>query len=150
MRIKGVHWFGFETNVFSVHSLWSVSIYSLFKFMAYNKFNAVRVPLSLELVLKFEKTKSTGINTSMNPTLSDVASDILFDIFIQKCKEYGLLVLLDMHLHKASSVIEDLWWTSEYGEGLLSGKNWSKGTNLKHMCLHAILKMNLMAEQLGR
>ena len=122
MRIKGVNWFGFETNIYTVHGLWSVSMDSLFKFLKDNRFNAIRVPVSLEMVLKMDELKSTGIDTTVNPALAGVTASKALDVFIAKCKDNGMLVLLDMHVHTASGPIEDLWWTNTYSE-----KDWMDG-----------------------
>jgi endoglucanase len=121
-RIKGVNWFGFETNIYTVHGLWSVSMDSLFKFLKDNRFNAIRVPVSLEMVLKMDELKSTGIDTTVNPALAGVTASKALDVFIAKCKDNGMLVLLDMHVHTASGPIEDLLWTNTYSE-----KDWIDG-----------------------
>jgi endoglucanase len=122
IRLKGVNWFGFETNIYTVHGLWSVSMDSLFKFLKDNAFNAVRLPISLELVSKLDTVFSSGIDTSANPSLTNVTAGKVLDVFIQKCKDYDMLVLLDMHVHKASGPIEDLWWNAQYTE-----KDWIDG-----------------------
>lgn len=116
VQIKGINWFGFETNIYTLHGLWSVSMDSLFTFLKKNKFNAIRLPVSLEMVLGMDTLKSTSINTQENPKLVGATAGKAFDIVVSKCKEYGMLVLLDMHVHKASGPIEDLWWTHEYTE----------------------------------
>lgn len=116
IRIKGVNWFGFETNIFTVHGLWAVSMDSIFTFLNKNKFNAIRLPIALELVLKMDAIQPSGIDFSQNPTLQGLTVGRLLDLFIRKCRQYNMLVMLDMHVHKSQGPIEDLWYTGEYSE----------------------------------
>ncbi len=123
-KLKGVNWFGFETNIYTVHGLWSVSMDSLFAFLKQNKFNAIRVPIALELVQNLDKYRPSGIDFSKNPTLQNLTAGQLLDKFISKCREYSLLVLLDMHTHKSSGAIEPLWWVENFER---SERDWING-----------------------
>jgi endoglucanase len=116
IRIKGVNWFGFETNIYTVHGLWSVSMDSLFKFLEKNKFNAIRLPIALELVLKMDQLRPSGIDFSKNKELENLTVGQLLDVFIRKCRQYNMLVMLDMHVHKSQGPIEELWYTNEFSE----------------------------------
>lgn len=49
--LKGASWFGFETGVSTVHGLWAVDYKFIVNFLANNKFNAVRLPFSLDMVM---------------------------------------------------------------------------------------------------
>lgn len=117
IRLKGSSFFGFETNIYTVHGLWATSKDDIFKFLAKNKFNAIRIPLALELVLKMDQLRPSGIDFSKNPTLRNMTVGQLLDAFIKKCREYNMLVMLDMHLHKSHGPIEELWYTPEFSEG---------------------------------
>ncbi len=116
IRLKGCNFFGFETNIFTAHGLWATSMDSIFSFLARNKFNAVRVPIALELVHKMDKVKPTGIDFSKNPELKDMTAGQVLDRFIKKCRDYNMLVMLDMHVHKSQGKIEELWYTEEFSE----------------------------------
>lgn len=48
--MKGVSWFGFETETFAPHGLWSQSLNSMLDFVKNNNFNAIRLPFSMEMV----------------------------------------------------------------------------------------------------
>jgi len=116
--LKGINYFGFETNISCPHGIWSVSLDTLLDFIKRNQFNAIRVPISLQAVLTMETLKPQSINTSANPSLADSNLTVakLLDTFVQKCRSRGLLILLDMHVHTPGGPIEESWTTSKYSE----------------------------------
>jgi endoglucanase len=116
VHIKGANWFGLETDVYSLHGLWSVSFDSVLSFLSDNKFNALRVPLSVELVEKLTTDKMKSISGSANPGLVDMTIEAFLDHLFKKCAEKGILVMLDMHLLKASASIPELWYSSDFPE----------------------------------
>ncbi len=118
IRLKGINYFGFETDISCPHGLWSVSLESLLDFIKVNNFNATRVPISLAAVLNMENLVPKGINTTANPNLQNAALTVakLLDLFIHKCRARGLLVLLDMHTHIPGGCIEESWVSSQYQE----------------------------------
>jgi endoglucanase len=114
VHIKGTNWFGLETDTYSLHGLWSVSLDSILGFLSDNDFNAVRIPLSVELVEKLKTDKIKSV--SANPGLVDMTIEAFLDHVFKKCAEKGILVMLDMHLLKASAPIPELWYSSEFPE----------------------------------
>jgi endoglucanase len=58
VHIKGANWSGLETTDFVLHGLWSVSLDSILGFLSANKFNALRLPVSVDLVEKLKRSKS--------------------------------------------------------------------------------------------
>lgn len=116
IRIKGCNYFGFETNIYTVHGLWATSLDNILGFIQRNKFNAIRVPIALELVFKMDALRPGGIDYTQNPGLQNLTVGKLLDRFIQKCREYNMLVMLDMHVHKSQGPIEELWHTIEFDE----------------------------------
>jgi endoglucanase len=125
VHIKGANWSGLETPDFVLHGLWSVSLDSILSFLKDNDFNALRIPVSVELVEKLSTVKvnhsSARPNASTNPDLVDMTIQAFLDHLFKKCAEKGILVMLDMHRLKASEVLPPLWYNAEYSEGRLNG-----------------------------
>lgn len=42
-HLKGINWFGFETDLCNLHGLWSVSMEQLLDFCARHRFNAGQI-----------------------------------------------------------------------------------------------------------
>jgi endoglucanase len=116
VRIKGTNWFGLETDIYSLHGLWAVSFDSILGFISDNKFNALRIPVSVELVEKLKTDKIKSISGSANPDLADMTIEAFLDYVFKKCAEKGILVMLDMHLLKASASIPELWYSPDVPE----------------------------------
>ena len=45
INIRGVNWFGFETNVNVIHGLWIRSINNILDWFVTNGFNAIRIQM---------------------------------------------------------------------------------------------------------
>lgn len=107
--LKGVNWFGFETETFSPHGLWAANMDYLIDFMKKEKFNAIRIPFSTEFVEKMDTAPPLAIDFSKNPELRGKTSGQVMDALIRKCRRRGIVVLLDMHRFKGSEGIPPLW-----------------------------------------
>jgi endoglucanase len=120
VHIKGTNWFGLETPDGVLHGLWSVSLDSILAFLSANKFNAVRIPVSVELVEKLKTGKVTDSgaapNKSTNPDLMNMTIETFLELVFKKCAEKGILVMLDMHRQQASDVLPPLWYSAGYDE----------------------------------
>ncbi len=73
-HLKGVNWFGFETDICNLHGLWSISMGSLLDFCATNRFNALRIPFSCELAKQLDSRQPGGMNDHANPDLKGLTS----------------------------------------------------------------------------
>jgi len=114
--LKGVNWFGFETETFSPHGLWSQSMDYLLGFLHDNKFNAIRVPFSVEFVEKMDTQIPLGIDISKNPFLHRKSCGEVLDVLVEKCKRKGILVMPDMHRMQSNGGIPPLWYDGAYTE----------------------------------
>ena len=65
--LKGASWFGFETGTSVTHGLWAVDYKFIIDFLANNHFNAVRLPFSLDMVLKNPSPTSISYSCKNNP-----------------------------------------------------------------------------------
>jgi endoglucanase len=116
VNIKGANWFGFETEVFCLHGLWSVSMTSLLDFLQMNKFNALRIPLSVEAIFGLDTLKCKAINTSANPNMVDWTAGKLLDHLVVECSKRGILVMPDIHRMVGTGFITELWYDDQNNE----------------------------------
>lgn len=114
--LKGVNWFGFETETFCPHGLWSTSMDYLLNFLQKEKFNAIRLPISTEAALNLDTKKPTGIDFSKNPDLRGKTAGEVLDIFVRKCRNRGILVMPSMHRFESTAGIPELWYSEKYPE----------------------------------
>lgn len=114
--LKGVNWFGFETETFSPHGLWSTSMDYLLDFLKREKFNAIRVPFSTEFAEKMDKINPTAIDYSVNPDLKGKTAGQVMDVLVRKCKQRGMYVMPDMHRFEGRGSIPELWYDDKYSE----------------------------------
>jgi endoglucanase len=114
--LKGINWFGFETETFSPHGMWSTSMDYLLDFLQMEKFNALRVPFSTEFAENMDKITPSGIDYVKNPELQGKTAGQVMDILVKKCRERGIYIMPDMHRFKGASGIPQLWYNEEYSE----------------------------------
>jgi endoglucanase len=50
INIKGVSWFGYETNFRLMHGLWKHDVKFFIDILKTNEFNAIRLPISIDLM----------------------------------------------------------------------------------------------------
>lgn len=115
LSIKGVNWFGLETEVYCLHGLWSVSMKSLLDFIQQNGFNAIRVPFSTEVALGLDSIKCKSINTGANQDLVDCTVGQLLDKLVVECHKRGILIMPDMHRFVGTGQITELWYDNKLG-----------------------------------
>jgi aryl-phospho-beta-D-glucosidase BglC (GH1 family) len=122
LSIKGVSWFGFETNANVFHGLWNVDYKYIIDFLANNSFNGVRIPFSLDLVINNPNpnTISYGYcsnNANCNADLKGLTSLQILDKMIAYMGTKGMLVMLDMHSFEPDGASNNgLWYDSSHTE----------------------------------
>lgn len=119
ITLKGVSVFGFETEVYCLHGLWQVSLKSLLDFIKSNKFNAIRIPLSLEVIFGLDTLKCKSINTTVNPDIVDWTPGKLLDTIVSECAKRGILVMPDVHRFTCNGTISELWYDDLHPEDKL-------------------------------
>lgn len=98
ISIKGINWFGFETECNVIHGLWSNSLDFYFDFLSENNFNALRIPISYEMSLNEKQIPTQGcIDYNSNQELQNKNSREILHILFEKAQEHNMLILLDMH-----------------------------------------------------
>jgi endoglucanase len=113
VHLKGVSWFGFETTRRSPHGLWGNANSSFFlDFLAENSFNAMRMPLDLDLMLH----DAPHQHVVDDPNNQMTALEYL-DFLIDECATRGIVILLDMHcLDTGGTNDSPLWFNSKFSE----------------------------------
>ena len=114
--IKGINWFGLENPEFALHGLWSVSMESVLDMLVQHKFNAIRVPFSLEFALGLDTLKCKSINISANPSLAGVTAGIMLDRLCEECAKRNILIMPDFHRFTGDGYITELWYSDEFPE----------------------------------
>lgn len=112
VQLRGVSWFGFDTNNHTVHGLWARNWKEMITQMQSLGFNAVRLPFC---PASLHGTAVNSINYSLNPDLQNLNSQQLMDTIIKEISDRGMYVLLDHHTPNCSN-ITDLWYTGDYSQ----------------------------------
>lgn len=115
--LRGVNWFGFETEIHVVHGLWVRSYRDQLRQIRSLGYNVIRLPFSLA---SLRATSISGVHYGLgaNAELQGRTPLEAMDLVIQAAQEEGLLVLLDNHRANDASIPE-LW----YGDGF-SEQEW--------------------------
>jgi endoglucanase len=112
ITIKGVNWFGFETETRVVHGLWARSMTDMLDQMKSIGFNAVRVPFC---PATFNGAATNSIDYSLNPALQGLSSVQVLDVLATELEKRGMYFLLDHHRPDCLAISE-LWYVNGYTE----------------------------------
>ena len=100
----------------TLHGLWCKPFSSIIDFVAENGFNALRIPVSAELIEGFETIKPSNIDFSQNPQLEGTTAGQQLDFCFLEAAKRGILVLLDLHHQATAKGITELWYDDEWDE----------------------------------
>ncbi|MET4674906.1 endoglucanase [Luteibacter sp. PvP120] len=112
VQLRGVNWFGFDTNVHTVHGLWARNWKDMITQMQGLGFNAVRLPFCPQ---SLSGVAPSSIDYGLNPDLQGLNSLQVMDKVIDELSSRGMYVLLDHHTPDCNAISE-LWYTSSYSE----------------------------------
>jgi endoglucanase len=125
VRLTGVNWFGFETNLKHPHGLWARDCWSMLKEIKDFGFNCIRFPYSNDILLPsatinltaFGTDPYTGI-TPMNQVESTLKTPLqLLDKIVEYCQQLNLKIILDNHSRKSDNFLnEAVWYISSVSE----------------------------------
>lgn len=97
-ELKGINHFGFETNVMAPHGYNVHDIDWYLDFIYTNKFNAIRIPFSYEMVMNINNPFP---NSYMLSQISDKECTTnpgsLLDCIFKKASDRGIVILIDFH-----------------------------------------------------
>ncbi|WP_299834559.1 cellulase family glycosylhydrolase [uncultured Tenacibaculum sp.] len=125
VRLTGVNWFGFETQNYFPHGIWTRDMKSVLQQIKDLGFNTIRVPWCNEMldpgatidIPSYGSDAYTGISP-MNELETTITSPIeLLDVFVQWCQDNDMKIVLDNHSRAADGFLnEAFWYTTEYSE----------------------------------
>jgi endoglucanase len=111
VMLRGVNWFGIETEQHSPHGLWKRDYKEMLAQMRSLGYNVIRLPYGVK---SLRASNVTGIDFSIgsNQELQGKSPVEVMDAVIQEAERQGLLILLDSH-RLNDQRIPELW----YGDG---------------------------------
>ncbi|SFJ09152.1 Calx-beta domain-containing protein [Albimonas pacifica] len=120
VRIAGVNWFGFESDTFAPHGLWTRGYASMMDQMKAEGFNTIRLPFSSEML--HTSAAPNGIDFSQNPDLAGLTPLEILDVIVDYAGQIGMRIILDHHRSTAGAGTSGngLW----YGEGGFTEAGW--------------------------
>jgi endoglucanase len=117
LLLRGVNWFGIETENHAPHGLWTRNYRDLIIQIKDLGYNFIRLPYSVQMM---RDQKVQGIDFNLNPELKDKKPIEIMDAIIQEAGRQGIMVLLDSH-RLNNQRIPELW----YGDGFME-EDWIK------------------------
>ncbi len=112
--LRGVSWFGMETETHLPHGLWARGYKETLQHMHDFGFNLIRLPFSLQ-ALRSRKISGIDFNKGSNGNLKGKTPIEAMDLIIAEARRHGLLVMLDFH-RLNDREIPELWYGDGYTE----------------------------------
>lgn len=109
--LRGVNWFGFETETHAPHGLWARDYKEMLAEIKNLGYNIIRLPYSVQ-GLRSNSISGVDFSIGSNRDFQGKTSLQALDLFIQEADREGLLILLDSH-RLNNQRIPTLW----YGDG---------------------------------
>lgn len=113
VRIAGVNWFGFETDLYAPHGLWVQNYKSMIDQMHSLGYNTIRLPFSNQIL--DDDRRPNGINYGLNEDLQNLSSLQVMDKIIDHAGQNGMKVILVRHRPTADGQ-SALWYNPEIPE----------------------------------
>lgn len=114
IMLKGVNWFGIETETHAPHGLWARDYKDMLAQIKGLGYDSIRLPFSLAS-LRSPEVSGIDFTIGANADLEGKTSLQIMDIVIQEAERQGLLIMLDFH-QLNDRVIPPLWYDDEYTE----------------------------------
>lgn len=110
--LTGANWFGLNCGENALHGLWSADIDEILSSIADHGINCLRMPISTELLLSWMNGKPNAVSSVsagndppyyvINPDFLDASGNLkdsmgIFEVVVQKCKKYGIKIIMDIH-----------------------------------------------------
>jgi endoglucanase len=109
--LRGVNWFGMETDVHVPHGLWVRDYKDMLAQIKTLGYNVIRLPFSVQ-ALRSSNIGAVNFNIGSNKDLQGKTPLQVMDIIIQEAGRQGLYIMLDSH-RLDDYRIPELW----YGDG---------------------------------
>jgi endoglucanase len=109
--LKGVNWFGIETDLHAPHGLENRDYKEMLAQIKSLGFNMIRLPYAVQS-LREQNVRAINFQVGSNQELQNKSPLQIMDAIIQEAEHQGLLILLDSH-RLNDQRIPELW----YGDG---------------------------------
>lgn len=109
--LRGVNWFGLETETQAPHGLWARDYKEMLAQIKSLGYNVIRLPYSVQ-ALRGKSISGVNFDLGSNRELQGKTPIEVMDLIIQEAGRQGLLILLDSH-RLNNQLIPELW----YGDG---------------------------------
>jgi endoglucanase len=109
--LRGVNWFGIETEMQAPHGLWLRDYKDMLAQIRELGYNIIRLPYSVQ-ALRGDSISGVDFTIGSNRELEGKTPLEVMDLVIQEAERQGLLILLDSH-RLNNQRIPELW----YGDG---------------------------------
>ncbi|MEM9119668.1 MAG: cellulase family glycosylhydrolase [Cyanobacteria bacterium P01_F01_bin.56] len=109
--LRGVNWFGMETETHTPHGLWARDYKEMLQQIKGLGYNTIRLPFSLQS-LRSQNISGVNFDIGSNRDLQGKTPLQVMDLVVQEAARQGLWILLDSH-RLNDSRIPELW----YGDG---------------------------------
>jgi aryl-phospho-beta-D-glucosidase BglC (GH1 family) len=98
-RLTGVNWFGYNTGTNIFDGIWSSNLAETVVNVANRGFNLFRVPFSVQIILEWKRGfyATMNMNPYLNEELRGKNSLECWDFFLDRCRENGIKVMIDIH-----------------------------------------------------
>jgi endoglucanase len=122
--LRGINWFGIETDTHAPHGLWARDYKDMLAQMKYLGYNLIRLPFSLQS-LRDGTVKGIDYSIGDNQKLEGKSAIEVMDAIIDEAGKQGIFILLDCH-RLNDQAIPELW----YGDGFTEADWINKWLNL--------------------
>lgn len=112
--LRGVNWFGLETETHAPHGLWLRDYKELLAQIASLGYNTIRLPYSIAS-LRSESLTGIDFTIGANRDLEGKNPLEVMDAIIQEAEQHHLTILLDSH-RLNDREIPELWYDKEFSE----------------------------------
>ncbi|WP_293117663.1 cellulase family glycosylhydrolase, partial [Moorena sp. SIO4G3] len=109
--LRGVNWFGIETDLHAPHGLWKRDYKDMLAQIKSLGYNMIRLPFSIQS-LRASEVSGIDFNIGNNRELDGKSPLEVMDAIIKEAQQQGILILLDCH-RLNDQRIPPLW----YGDG---------------------------------
>ena len=113
-RLKGISWNGFESVCNVAHGLWLHSLQNYLDILQDQKFNALRLPLSFEIMEELDTIINADCTTKESEIFPGMTVRQYMGPFLDHLSARGISVLFDMHT--IDGQITEFPWTDNVSE----------------------------------
>lgn len=112
--LRGVNWFGMETETHAPHGLWKRDYKDMLVQIKKLGYNLIRLPYSVEALRSFQ-VSGIDFTIGSNRELENKTPIEIMDAIVEEAQRQGLLILLDSH-RLNDKRIPELWYGDGYTE----------------------------------